>query len=65
MEHQKYLEFPNDRDISTEAIDFIKKLITKSENRLGKNGSDELKAHAWLKGTSWENIKNGKSFDFL
>mmetsp|Transcript_26428 Transcript_26428/g.26313 ORF Transcript_26428/g.26313 Transcript_26428/m.26313 type:complete len:182 (-) Transcript_26428:287-832(-) len=42
---------------SIEAADFINKLIQrKPANRIGLNGSEELKQHIWLKGFDWDGL---------
>ena len=46
---------------SIEAADFINKLIQrKPANRLGLNGSEEVKQHVWLKGFDWESLLDKK-----
>jgi protein kinase A len=46
---------------SIEAADFINKLIQrKPANRLGLNGSEELKQHVWLKNFDWEELLQKK-----
>ena len=42
--------------LSNEAKDLIKKFITGPENRLGRNGIDEIKKHPFFKGFDWDNI---------
>eukprot|EP01017_Pseudomicrothorax_dubius_P041736 TRINITY_DN670_c0_g1_i2.p1 TRINITY_DN670_c0_g1~~TRINITY_DN670_c0_g1_i2.p1 ORF type:complete len:380 (-),score=79.38 TRINITY_DN670_c0_g1_i2:31-1170(-) len=42
---------------STEAADFINRMIQrKPANRLGANGPDEVKAHPWFEGFSWDKL---------
>ena len=42
---------------SVNSIDFINKLIKrKPEERLGKNGIDEIKKHPWLKYYNWKDL---------
>jgi serine/threonine protein kinase len=60
LHHEKYLNFPSKVKISFEAQDLIRKLITYSKDRLGKNGSDEIKSHPFFKGINWNKIKNLK-----
>ena len=60
LDYNKFISFPNDVKISKEAKDLISKLLTKSENRLGKNGSDEIKSHPFFKGINWNKIKSLK-----
>ena len=57
---KKYFEIPNKILLSKEAKDLIKKLINNPNKRLGKNGADEIKKHAFFKDLDWENIRNEK-----
>ena len=57
---KKYLKIPNKVKISEEAQDLIFKMINNSNNRLGKNGADEIKKHPFFNGIDWENIMNTK-----
>ena len=46
---------------SMEAADFINKLLQrKPENRLGFNGPQEAKNHAWLRGFPWQRLMEKK-----
>lgn len=36
-------------------------MITDSENRLGRNGADEIKAHPFFKGFDWSNMRQRKA----
>lgn len=50
-------EYPEETDISSEAIDFINKLLIKNpNNRLGSGGQDyiELQQHPWFNGFQWD-----------
>ena len=57
---KKYLKIPNKVKISEEAQDLIFKMINNSNNRLGRNGADEIKKHPFFNGIDWENIMNTK-----
>ena len=47
------------RGWSVEAADFINKMIQrKPQNRLGNNGSTEVKNHPWMKTFNWEALYN-------
>ena len=39
---------PADANLSPAATDLLKKLITDSESRLGRNGADEIKRHPFF-----------------
>ncbi|CAD8075637.1 unnamed protein product [Paramecium sonneborni] len=46
-------------DWSLEAVDFINKLLQrKPQNRLGFNGSQELKEHPWFAQFAWDKLQN-------
>ncbi|KAL0082633.1 kinase-like domain-containing protein [Phycomyces blakesleeanus] len=55
--HQSSLKFNDDIPISEEAKDLICKLLCKKEDRLGKNGIQEIQHHPFFKGIDWENIR--------
>lgn len=59
---QSTLCFPDKEksNVSDEAIDFIKNLITERTQRLGFNGSDEVKNHPWLRNIAWGNVRSVK-----
>ena len=56
-----FLNIPKKVKISEEAKDLIYKLINNSDDRLGKNGSEEIKRHPFFKGVNWNNIRNSKA----
>ena len=51
------LNIPKEANISNEAIDILKNLITSEDKRLGYHGADEVKNHPFFKGINWDNIK--------
>ena len=57
---KKFLKIPSKIKISEEAKDLIFKMINTSNNRLGKNGADEIKRHPFFNGIDWDNIRNSK-----
>ena len=57
---EKYLKFPKECKASDVCKDLILKLVNHSENRLGKNGSQEIKSHPFFKGINWLKIKEMK-----
>ena len=58
---KKYLKIPDEIVVSEEAEDLINKMINNQEERLGKNGIEEIKAHPFFKGIDWDNIRNTKA----
>ena len=58
---KNYLKIPDDITISKEAEDLINKMINNSDERLGRNGIEEIKKHPFFKGVDWDNIRNTKA----
>lgn len=58
LHFKEYLKFPN--TISKEARNLLEKLLTDRDNRLGKNGAEEIKKHEFFKGVNWKKIRNMK-----
>ncbi|KAG9062587.1 Serine/threonine-protein kinase MRCK alpha [Linnemannia hyalina] len=56
-DHEKNLSFDKGMEISPECKDLITRLLARKENRLGKNGVEEIKAHPFFKGIDWDNIR--------
>ena len=54
-----FLNIPKKVKLSEEAKDLIYKLINNSDDRLGKNGSEEIKRHP--KDVNWNNIRKSKA----
>jgi hypothetical protein len=57
---KQYLQFPSNCNLSYEAIDLMKSLITDVDKRLGYNGAIEVKNHPFFRGIDWNNIKRLK-----
>lgn len=55
---QETLQIPEDIHLSPESEDLIRKLLTSSENRLGRyGGAEEIKRHPFFRGVDWETIR--------
>lgn len=60
MDHKNTLVFPPlDPPVSREAVDFIRALLTERENRLGRNGTEDIRRHPFFRNNewTWENIR--------
>ncbi|RKF59103.1 Serine/threonine-protein kinase cot-1 [Erysiphe neolycopersici] len=51
------LYFPDDIQLGVEAESLIRSLICNSENRLGKGGADEIKAHQFFNGVDFDSLR--------
>ncbi|XP_070798199.1 serine/threonine-protein kinase MRCK beta isoform X3 [Pituophis catenifer annectens] len=59
MNHEERFQFPSHvADVSEEAKDLIQRLICSRERRLGQNGIEDFKSHAFFEGLNWDNIRN-------
>ena len=65
INHEKYLQVPDDVELSEEALDFMNKMLSEPNKRLGKNGSEEIKSHPFFKGVDWDNIRNTMKPPFI
>lgn len=54
---RKTFVIPPEANLSPAATDILKKLISDSENRLGRNGVDEIKNHPFFEGMDWASIR--------
>jgi len=61
INYKTELYFPDDVDFSDDAKDLILKLLTDSNNRLGKNGAAEIKEHPFFKSIDWDNLRKTKA----
>ncbi|XP_040283255.1 rho-associated protein kinase 2 isoform X4 [Bufo bufo] len=59
MDHKNSLNFPEDVEISKHAKNLICAFLTEREVRLGRNGIEEIKQHAFFKNDqwTWDNIR--------
>ncbi|KAG0634024.1 kinase-like domain-containing protein [Tuber brumale] len=55
---QTQLYFPDEIILSPEAEDLIRGLITSADQRLGKRGADEIKAHPFFNGVNWDSLRS-------
>jgi len=57
LDWKNTLNIRPEANISEEAEDILRKLISDPETRLGVNGAGEIKAHPFFKGINWNHIK--------
>jgi len=57
MHWKKTFSIPPEANLSAASTDILKRLICDSENRLGKNGAEEIKAHPFFASTEWHKLK--------
>lgn len=58
MNHKDHLQFPSDiTDVSEQAKDLIGRLICDRGCRLGQNGVEDFKSHAFFTGIDWEQLR--------
>lgn len=58
---KKHFTIPLDANLSLEADNLIRRLVTVPESRLGLGGADEIKRHPFFKKLDWDNIRNMKA----
>ena len=54
MDHQNALQFPEDVEMSTGAESLIRAFLTDRNNRLGRNGVEEIMKHPFFKNDQWD-----------
>ncbi|XP_030845020.1 serine/threonine-protein kinase tricorner [Strongylocentrotus purpuratus] len=57
MHWRETLQFPAEIPISNEAKGMIQRFCCEADRRVGKNGVDEIKSHAFFHGVDWEHIR--------
>lgn len=55
---KQYFSIPLDANLSLEAENLIRKLVTSPDQRLGLSGAEEIKRHPFFKGLDWKNVRN-------
>lgn len=58
---KQHFSIPLDANLSLEAENLIRKLVTSADSRLGLNGADEIKKHPFFKGFDWNNVRKMKA----
>lgn len=58
---KKTFVIPDDAHLSPQAIDLLKKLVSDCENRLGRNGAEEIKKHPFFDGVDWTSVRKQRA----
>ena len=58
---KEYFSIPSDANLSPEAENFILRMVSPSDTRLGIHGVEEIKKHPFFKGIDWNNIRKMKA----
>lgn len=61
MHWKKTFCIPSEANLSPAATDILKKLICESDNRLGRNGAEEIKCHPFFDGLDWSSIRKQRA----
>ena len=61
MHWKKTFTIPPEAKLSAASIDILKKMICDADNRLGKNGVDEIKKHPFFEGFDWTKVRSEKA----
>ena len=54
---RKTFVIPPEANLSQAAADILKRFITDSDNRLGRNGCDEIKNHPFFENFDWSKLR--------
>jgi serine/threonine kinase 38 len=57
LKWRKTLVIPREARLSPAATDIIRRLICDANDRLGKNGVEEIKSHPFFNSVNWDNIR--------
>ena len=52
---------PPEANLSPAATDILKRMISDADNRLGRNGADEIKAHPFFEHFDWDRVRLQKA----
>ena len=57
MHWKKTFSIPAEAKLSAASTDILKRLICDADTRLGRNGSEEIKAHPFFEGLDWDGLR--------
>lgn len=55
---KSHLTIPDKTKITDEAVDLIRKLVCDVDKRLGYNGAEEIKKHAFFRKIKWDKMQD-------
>lgn len=55
---KKTFVIPTEANLSPAATDILKRMISDADDRLGKNGAEEIKAHPFFQGCDWDGLSS-------
>jgi serine/threonine kinase 38 len=55
---KKTFAIPSEANLSHNAQDILRKMISDPEVRLGRNGVDEIKKHPFFDGFDWQGVRH-------
>ena len=58
---KEHFSIPSDANLSQEAENFILRMVSPPETRLGIHGVEEIKKHPFFRGIDWNNIRKMKA----
>jgi hypothetical protein len=61
MHWKKTFSIPPEAKLSPASTDILKRLICDADNRLGKNGAEEIKNHPFFASTDWDGLRSQKA----
>ncbi|EPT01208.1 hypothetical protein FOMPIDRAFT_1120784 [Fomitopsis schrenkii] len=65
IDHQRSLRFPSSSILSLDFQDFVRRLLTDAELRLGRASIDEIQQHRFFAGVAWKHLHERQSPDSL
>jgi hypothetical protein len=57
MHWKKTFSIPAEAKLSPASTDILKRMICDADTRLGRNGAEEIKAHAFFKNLDWDKLR--------
>jgi serine/threonine protein kinase len=62
--HHESLVFPPEMPLSAGAVSLIRGMLSDREERLGRNGAAEIKAHPFFVGVEWDRLRTPEAVPY-